>query len=249
MHPYLNIAVKAIRSAAKFLIDATLHINFLQANDEHKNKPHLIENTLNKVENNLITNILRAYPMHNISSINVKENNNSAITWIINPLNGISNFIYKIPFFAISIAVCKDNIIEHGVIYNPILDELFVCSKGHGAQLNNKKIRVSANKDLSYALIALQNKSLNINHQEQFHYFARNFGSEALHLAFVAAGRLDGYYGMDVNALAIPAGILLIKESGGYVTDIDPLDETIINNKILASNPKIYSKLHEIVAS
>lgn len=249
MHPYLNIAIKAARSAAKFLIDATLHPNLLEARDEDRNSSSSIEKIINKVESTLIKQILRAYPQHNIRSVNFQEDNNSDITWIIEPLNGVSNFMYMIPFFAISIAICKGDIVEHGLIYNPILDELFVASKGSGAQLNNKKIRVSKNKRLSDLLIALQNKSLDAKQQVKFNNFSRNLGSEALHLAFVAAGRLDGYYGFKVNSLSVQAGILLVKESGGYVTDVDPLEESLNNTSILASNPKVYSELNTIISS
>lgn len=253
MHPHLNIAVKAARSAAKVLIDAILHSNLVHESKD-LGKSDLIDKIVKSAENTIINNILRAYPKHNIYTTNSREINSSEITWIIDPLNGRLNFIYGIPFFAISIAIFNENFLDHGLIYNPILDELFVATKGNGAKLNNRKIRVAINKKSFDPLIAAINPDFDQNKnnknqasKEQINFINRNLGSEALHLAFVAAGRLDGYYELDVNPLKIAAGILLVKESGGYVNDIDLLsllsNGSISNSSIIAGNPKIYSQL------
>lgn len=251
MHPHLNIAVKAARSAAKVLIDAILHSNLGNEYKDLGKSSDLIDKIVKSAENTIINNILRAYPKHNIYTTNIKEINGSEITWMIDSLNGRLNFIYGIPFFAISIAILNDNFLEHGLIYNPILDELFVATKGNGAKLNNRKIRVAMNKKSFDPLIAAIepnfNKNIDKAQKDQINLVNRDLGSEALHLAFVAAGRLDGYYEQDVNPLKIAAGILLVKESGGYVNDIDLLsllsNSSINNSSIIAGNPKIYSKL------
>lgn len=262
MHPYLNIAVKAARSAAKFLMDSILHLNLSDVRNNYQknsslinsdflnnnNNNNIICNIIQKVENTLVNYIVRSYSQHNIYSVNgLSRKNNSDVTWIIQPLTGELNFIYGIPFFAISIAICKAGIIEHGLIYNPVLDELFIASKGNGAQLNNKKIRVSTNKKMPNLLIASSNGNADFNklNLDKCNVLHRNLGSEALHLAFVAADRLDGYCGLKVSSLEVAAGILLVKEAGGYVTDVNFVDLTLDYISIIASNPKIYSELSE----
>ena len=160
------------------------------------------------------------------------------------------NFVHGFPFFAVSIGVMNGDHIEHGVVYNPISDELFTASRGSGAQLNSKRIRCSQNNKLSEAFLAVDltlllqkyNNKKNISVRG-----CRDLGSAALHLAFVAAGRLDGYCDFDLKPWDIAAGALLVREAGGYITDFNGKDQFLESGNVVAANQKIHQQLLETV--
>lgn len=260
MHPYLNIAIKAARTAGKIIVDATLRPNIVEVRKKSEEILDLVTNIDKAAEEAILNTILRAYPTHNIKTEESGEQfNNSEFTWIIDPLDGTLNFVYGLPFFAVSIAVMQGSNIEHGVVYNPIADELFVASKGSGAQLNNKKIRCSSNYKLTEALLAIDTDLLcqwdiyNNNKKKSLlrgetGIINRDMGAAALQLAFVASGRLDGYCAVDLKPWDIAAGALLVKESGGYITDFNGKAEFFNNGNIVVGNPKIYNQLIELVS-
>jgi myo-inositol-1(or 4)-monophosphatase len=237
MHPYLNVAIKAARSAGRVIVDAILHPGFTYLN--------------RKSTDAIINTVTRIYPEHNIIT---PENNGSLdqsnINWIIDPLNGSYNFTRGLPFFAVSIGVIDAaGNVEHAVVYNPAYDELFVASKGSGTQLNNKKIRCSTNPKPEEALVAI---NLNLLHSQTNQgknivepMNNRYIGCPAIHLAFVAAGRLDGYCDYNLHPWDLAAGILLVKESGGYVTDFNGRIDVLNNGNVISANTKMHSKLLE----
>jgi myo-inositol-1(or 4)-monophosphatase len=185
--------------------------------------------------------------------------------WIVDPLDGTSNFLHGIPHFAISIAVEDPHgsqgkpEITHGMVYQPLTDEGFWAEKGRGAWVQGNRLRVSARRDLSEALIATGIPFLGhgdfVEWSRIFGAVApevagiRRFGSAALDLAWVAAGRFDGYWESGLQSWDIAAGWLLVKEAGGFVTDYRGADRALEKREVLAANDGLHSKLHKLVAN
>ena len=177
--------------------------------------------------------------------------------WIVDPLDGTTNYIHGIPHWAISIALEFKKEIVSAVIYDPIKDELFVAEKGVGAWLNNRRLRVSNRKILSEMLFATglpfgtkPDLSTTLKEIESLMPLCsgiRRNGSAALDLAYVAAGRFDGYWERNLNAWDIAAGILLVKEAGGFVNSIIENDNPLISGNIIASNTHIYEKFARLI--
>ena len=185
--------------------------------------------------------------------------------WIVDPLDGTSNFLHAIPHFSISIAVEDPRgaggrpEITQGLVYQPLTDESFWAEKGRGSWLNERRLRVSARRDLADALIATGVPFKGHGDQERFARILkavapevagiRRFGSAALDLAWVAAGRFDGYWEEDLHAWDIAAGILLVREAGGFVTDFKGADRALEEGQVLAGNDYLHSKLHRLVGT
>jgi myo-inositol-1(or 4)-monophosphatase len=185
--------------------------------------------------------------------------------FIVDPLDGTTNFLHGIPHFSIAIAVEDPNgaqgrpEITHGLIYQPLTDESFWAEKGRGAWLQDQRLRVSARRDLSEALIATGIPFMGHgNFAEWSRIFGavapevagiRRLGSAALDLAWVAAGRFDGYWESDLKPWDVAAGMLLVKEAGGFVTDYRGQDMAMQRNQFLAANDGLHSKLHKLVAN
>lgn len=247
MHPYINIGVKAARLIGKILVESMLHFNLDPT--KRKNEFHDLTTKFElSLAKSAISIISKAYPSHNIKTQNSTHENGSEFTWLIDPLNGALNFWYGIPLFAVSIAVLNGDNIEHGVIYNPISNELFLATKGSGARLNDKRIRVSSNSKIENSLLSI-NSNLLINNNTEIEnnlIVNRDLGSSALQLAFLAAGRLDGYCDRNLDLLKIAAGALIVKEAGGYVSDFNNKQDLLISGNILAGNPKIYNELFNL---
>jgi len=183
--------------------------------------------------------------------------------WIVDPLDGTSNFLHGIPHFAISIAVEEPKPngrgeITQGLVYQPLTDESFWAEKGRGAWLHDRRLRVSARRDLSEALVATGIPFLGHGDFEEWtKIFAavapevagiRRLGSAALDLAWVAGGRFDGYWESDLKAWDVAAGMLLVKEAGGFVTDYRGGDQSMERSQFLAANDSLHSKLHKLLA-
>ena len=184
--------------------------------------------------------------------------------WIVDPLDGTSNFLHGIPHFSISIAV-EDPFgaggkpdITHGMVYQPLTDESFWAEKGRGAWLTDRRLRVSARRDLFEAVIGTGVPHLGRSDSERWSkiYAAigpqvagiRRFGSAALDLAWVAAGRMDGFWEDDLDPWDAAAGLLLVKEAGGFITDYRGQDQMLARRQYLAANGDLHSKLHKLVA-
>jgi len=183
--------------------------------------------------------------------------------WIVDPLDGTTNFLHGVPHFSISIAVEEKKPgggaeITQGLVYQPLTDESFWAEKGRGAWLHDRRLRVSARRDLADALIATGIPFLGHgNFEEWTRIFSaiapevagiRRFGSAALDLAWVAAGRFDGYWESDLAPWDVAAGMLLVKEAGGFVTDFRGGDQTMERRQFLAANDSLHSKLHKLLA-
>jgi myo-inositol-1(or 4)-monophosphatase len=177
--------------------------------------------------------------------------------WIVDPLDGTTNFLHSIPQFAISIALEREGTIVAGVIYNPATEELFTAERGKGAFLNDKRLRVAARKRLAEAVVACGLPHLGRGDLALFRKeFAavqekvaglRRFGSAALDLAWVAAGRLDGYWERDLSPWDMAGGIIMVREAGGFVTDINGRDDIFGNSEILAGNDTMHRELLALI--
>ena len=173
--------------------------------------------------------------------------------WIIDPLDGTTNFLHSIPLFAISVALERDGEIVAGIVYNPISDELFAAERGKGAFLNDRRLRVAARRSLEDCVV-----NLGIPHLGRGDHDAwlatqrvimartqgiRRTGTAALDLAWVAAGRFDGFVETGLSAWDIAAGIILVKEAGGYVTDMRNRDVSLKSGEVVAANPEVHNEL------
>ena len=260
MHPMLNIAVRAARAAGNVITRGYENRSDLEI---HSKGAHDFVTKIDKeAELTIIGKIQQSFPDHSFigeEGGNIKGN--SDFTWIIDPLDGTSNFIAGIPHFAVSIALTFKGKLDQAVIFDPIRGELFTASKGSGAQLNNFRLRCTNAKDLSNTLLATalpfkDKSSLNDDLAKFANVFkdcadVRRSGSAALDLAYVAAGRYDGYWEKGLQAWDMAAGELLVKESGGLVTDYagnnDPLyDELKLAgsaNGLVAGNPRVVQNI------
>ncbi len=234
----LNVMIKASEKASKILIRDFGEIEKLQVSK--KGPSDFVTNSDLKVEKIIIEELKKARPNFSfISEENgVKKKKDTKNTWIIDPIDGTINFLHGIPHFAISIALKNNNEIVSGLIYDPIKDEMFFAEKNNGAFFNNQRIRVSNKNKINECLFAVGG-----NFKEELNFNNRKLGCAALDMAYVASGRLDGYFQKNLNLWDIAAGFLLVKEAGGVVDDIDL--NKIENIKIVATNPNINAKFRE----
>ena len=253
----INVMVKACRKAAKTLIRDFGEIENLQVSI--KGPGDFVTASDKKVEKILIDELQKARPNYSILSEEIgKINNDESFKWIIDPIDGTANFLHGIPHFAISIGLEHDGEIICGIIYDPIKDEMFVAEKGNGSYLNNQRIRVSSRSKLENCIIFTGGPKIGVKNRELFlkEYnnvsskvptTIRKLGSASLDMAYVAAGRCDGFWQRDLKYWDIAAGIILVRESGGFVTDFKGEKEYMQNKTILVTNSKINTEMIEIL--
>ncbi len=234
----LNIMIKASDKASKILIRDFGEVEKLQVSK--KGPKDFVTNADLKAEKIIIEELKKARPHYSILSeeSGYSENEDLKNTWIIDPIDGTVNFLHGIPHFAISIALKTNNEIVSGLIYDPIKDELFFAEKNNGAYFNNHRIRVSKRNDLNECLFVTGEKMKN-----EPNIPLRKSGCAALDLAYIASGRCDGYFQNGLNLWDIAAGIILIKEAGGIINDINLNNNE--NIKVIASNSNINAKFKE----
>ncbi len=236
--PNLNIMIKASQKASKALIRDFGEIEKLQVSV--KGPSNFVSNADTKAEKIIIEELMKAKKNYSIISEEdgSKINSDSENVWIIDPIDGTSNFLHGIPHFAISIALKSNNEIISGLIYDPIKDEIFYAEKNSGAFFNNQRIKVSKKKEIENCLFATGGKEKIISG-----FITRKTGSAALDMAYVAAGRYDGYFQNNLNLWDVAAGIIIIKEAGGIVNEINLSNHS--NIKIIASSSRINEKMLE----
>ena len=236
--PNLNIMIKASQKASKALIRDFGEIEKLQVSV--KGPSNFVSNADTKAEKIIIEELMKAKKNYSIISEEdgSKINSDSENVWIIDPIDGTSNFLHGIPHFAISIALKSNNEIISGLIYDPIKDEMFYAEKNSGAFFNNQRIKVSKKKEIEDCLFATGGKEKVIPD-----FITRKTGSAALDMAYVAAGRYDGYFQNNLNLWDVAAGIIIIKEAGGIVNEINLSNHN--NIKIIASSSRINEKMLE----
>ena len=234
----LNVMIKASEKASKILIRDFGEIENLQVSRKGPND--FVTNSDIKTERIIIDELKKAKPNYSIISeeYGIEINKDEKNTWLIDPIDGTINFLHGIPHFAISIALKSDNEIVSGIIFDPIKNELFFAEKDNGAYFNNQRIRVSRKNEINDCLFVTGGK---IKIEPNLTY--RRSGCAALDMAYVASGRYDGYFQNNLKIWDIAAGIILIKEAGGIINDID-LNKTE-NIKVIASSEDINAKLIE----
>jgi len=234
----LNIMIKAAEKASRALIRDFGEIEKLQVS--LKGPTDFVSSADLKAEKIIIEELKKARPYYSIISEEdgSESNKDKKNTWIIDPIDGTTNFLHGVPHFAISIALKSENEIVSGLIYDPIKDEMFYAEKDNGAFFNNHRIRVSQKKELNACLFATGGKS-----EFEMDLAIRKSGSAALDIAYVAAGRYDGYFQNDLNLWDIAAGIIILKEAGGMINEIDLSQNK--NIQIRASSMAINEKMHK----
>jgi len=232
----LNLMIKASEKASKVLIRDFGEIEKLQVSK--KGPTDFVTNSDLKTEKIIIEELKKARPNYSIISEEngIENNKDKKNTWIIDPIDGTVNFLHGIPHFAISIALQSNDEIISGLIFDPIKNEMFYAEKNNGAFFNNQRIRVSKKNNMNECLFVTGGKIIN-----ELDFTYRKTGSAALDMAYVASGRYDGYFQNNLNIWDIAAGIILIKEAGGIINDIDiSINKNI---KIIASSTEINRKL------
>jgi len=252
----LNIAMSAARSASDIISRAIYKIDTL--NIATKGSNSFVTEIDLLAEQVIIETIRKAYPNHTIlaeESGLLKGDDDT--TWIIDPLDGTTNYIHGYPQFCVSIGIKRGDVLEHALISDPMRQEIFTASRGRGARVNNRRIRVSKRNRLDSALLGtgfpVKNKRLLKTYLATLEALLNNSsgvrraGSAALDLAYVAAGRLDGFWEFDLQAWDMAAGVLLIKEAGGLVADFNGAEKYLETGNIIAGNPKIFKALLQTV--
>ncbi len=260
MHALLNVAVMAARRAGAVLIRNLPKLEKLKV--EQKGHNDYVSDADHAAERAVIDVIQRHYPDHAIlaEESGMQGNEDSDTVWIIDPLDGTTNYLHGFPVFAVSIGVKVDGRLSHGVVYDPLRQDLFTASRGAGAQLNEHKIRVSGQKELERALIGTGFPYRQANSDlEPFLSMlgkvlkntsgVRRPGAAALDLCYVAAGRLDAFWETGLAPWDLAAGSLIIREAGGIISGLDGSEGYLDSGHVLCGTPKIYSAIAKLCAS
>jgi myo-inositol-1(or 4)-monophosphatase len=259
LHPMLNIAIKAARAAGNVINRASLDLDLLKVNTKSPND--FVTEVDQAAENVIIDTILAAYPGHGIlaeESGRERGAKHSEYLWIIDPLDGTTNFIHGFPVYAVSIALAHRGQVQQAVVYDPSRNDLFYASKGRGAFLNDKRLRVSRRTRMGEALIGTGfpfRKGDNFKRYVQmFEAVMQNCaglrrpGAAALDLCYVAAGYYDAFFETGLSPWDLAAGSLMITEAGGLVGNFTGEADYMYQRELVAGNPKIYGQLVQILA-
>jgi myo-inositol-1(or 4)-monophosphatase len=254
LHPMLNIAVKAARAAGALINRASLDIEKLQVQTKSAND--FVTEVDQAAEQVIIETILQAYPGHGIlaeESGRSKGAKDSEFVWIIDPLDGTTNFIHGFPVYSVSIALAHRGVVQQAVVYDPTRNDLFVASRGRGAYLNERRLRVSKRTRLAECLIGT---GFPFRQGDNFKRYMRMFeelmplcaglrrpGSAALDLCYVAAGYYDGFFETGLNPWDVAAGSLMITEAGGLVGNFTGEADFLYQRELVCGNPKVYGQL------
>ena len=255
--PQINLITKACIKASRSLIRDFGEIENLQVSS--KGPGDFVTSADKRTEKILIEELQKAHPEYGIitEETGIINKSNTKNRWIIDPIDGTFNFMNGVPQFAISIGYEEENEIKCGVIFNPIMNEMFCAEKGNGAYLNNSRIRVSKKNKIKDALIVTGGpKSASKIKDKIFSEYinvsnnvsnVRKFGSAALDVAYVACGRFDGYWQRELNYWDIAAGIIIVKEAGGFIDFFEEDKNAPLKKNILASNSFIHEELRELI--
>ncbi len=256
MQPVLNVAISAARQAGEIILRYREMLDRIQIHQ--KGPKDLFSEVDIKAEQAILNVISKAYPDHGfIAEESGVHHTNTEHTWLVDPLDGTNNYLHGYPYYCVSIALKVKDKIECGVIFDPIRQECFSAFRGEGARLNDRRMRVSSKViELHQALIGSTfpyHPSAESAYHAKFHQVAgavagvRKVGAAALELAYLAAGRLDGFLGIHLGPWDIAAAALLVQESGGFVTDLDGEDHYLKKGHILAANPKIFKLIAQML--
>ncbi|OGA52647.1 MAG: inositol monophosphatase [Betaproteobacteria bacterium RIFCSPLOWO2_12_FULL_62_58] len=256
MHPMLNIAVKAARRAGSIINRATRNLDIVAVKEKAAND--YVSDVDREAEHAIIRTLLEAYPDHSILAEESGAAGKSEYQWIVDPLDGTTNFLHGFPQYAVSIALSHRGIVTQAVIYDPARNDLFTATRGRGAYLNDQRIRVSKRIQLKSSLIGTGFPFRQFEHIDAYFAMLRDMmkntagvrrpGAAALDLAYVAAGRLDGFWELGLSSWDMAAGALLITEAGGLVGDLEGNNEYMTSGNIVAGTPKVFVALLRLIA-
>lgn len=257
MSPFLHTAIKAARRAGSIIVRG---LNQDELRIDVKGQSDYVTEIDRQAEDAILQILTTAYPDHAIvAEESGVSGGNGEYEWVIDPLDGTTNFMHGFPQFSVSIALKRRGVLEQAVIYDPMRDELFTASRGAGARLNDRRLRVTPCRQLQDALLGTGFPYRDMSHLDTYLEVFRAFipatsgirrpGSAALDLAYVAAGRLDGFWEFGLKPWDIAAGALLVQEAGGLVGDVRGGMNHLQSGNIVAANPKIFKlmlqKLHQ----
>jgi myo-inositol-1(or 4)-monophosphatase len=257
MHALVNIAVRAARRAGDLIVRHSTRLHELTISSKARND--FVTEVDRLAEREIIDTIRHLYPNHAFLGEEGGRSGEGDELWIIDPLDGTTNFLHGFPTYAVSIAFQRRGVLEHAVVYDPARQELFTASKGAGATLDGRRIRVSGQRALEGALIGT-GFPYHDNAQYMDQYLAmfkavsaraagiRRPGAAALDLAYVAAGRLDGFWEIGLRPWDIAAGALLIREAGGLVANLRGNDGFLTSGNVAAGTPRVFTELLHVFA-
>lgn len=257
MHGMINIGIRAARRAGEVMIRQWNQLDALQITDKGR---HDYVTQVDLMAEETIVGVIRDhYPDHAILAEERGAVGEHEYTWIIDPLDGTTNYLHGFPVFAVSIAVAHRGELQHAVVYDPMRQEIFTATRGAGAQLDGRRIRVSRRQHLSGSLIAT-GFPFRISDERVDIYLkmlravmlessgVRRPGAAALDLCYVAAGRVDGFWELGLSKWDIAAGALIIREAGGRISDFHGTDRYLESGNVVAGNPKVYAGLSKLLA-
>jgi myo-inositol-1(or 4)-monophosphatase len=259
LHPMLNIAIRAARAAGSIINRASLDVDLLTVNTKSPND--YVTEVDQAAERVIIETLLNAYPGHGIlaeESGSTHGAKHSEYKWIIDPLDGTTNFIHGFPVYNVSIALAHRDVVQQGVVYDPTRNDLFYATRGRGAFLNDRRLRVSKRTRMSDCLIGT---GFPFRRGDNFKRYVQMFeavmqhcaglrrpGAAALDLCYVAAGWYDGFFETGLNPWDIAAGSLIITEAGGLIGNFTGEADYLYQREVVAGNPKIYGQLVQLLA-
>jgi len=259
MEPMVNIALRAARKAGEMIARATERSDLIKIDEKGRND--FVTEIDHAAEREIIYHLRKAYPDHSIigEESGYLQGENDDYQWIIDPLDGTTNFIHGIPHFAVSIGCRHKGRLEHGVVFDPMRREEFTASRGRGAQLNGKRLRVSGRTGLAGSIVAtgIPFNRPSIDHMEPYlgcltdlaqqSSGIRRLGVASLDLAYMAAGRFDVFWEMNLKPWDIAAGVLLVKEAGGLVSDFRGGENYMESGNIVCATPKLFKPTLQVV--
>lgn len=251
----LNTAVKAARAAGKIINQGSLNLDRLTIKTKQEND--YVSEIDQKAEQAIVQILRDAYPSHAILAEESGESGESEYQWVIDPLDGTTNFLHDFPQFAVSIALVHRGTLDQAVIYDPVRNDLYTASRGRGAFLNERRIRVSKRDKLQDALIGTGFPYRDFTHLDAYMAMFRDLvqktsgvrrpGSAALDLAYTAAGRFDGFWEIGLSKWDIAAGCLMVQEAGGLVSDFSGNENYLESGNIVAGSPRIFHQLLQTI--
>ena len=261
MHPMVNIALRAAREAGELIAHASDRLDLFDV--EHKASRDYVTEIDRASERLIVEQLHKTYPDHGITGEEEGETFKAAVgveyQWLIDPLDGTTNFIHGIPHFAVSLACLRKGRLEHAIVLDPMRHEEFTASRGAGAQLNGRRIRVSKRRTLEDTLLGTGIPFLETQQKHLGAYLKtlqlltercagiRRGGAAALDLAYVAAGRLDGFWEIGLKPWDIAAGALLVQEAGGLLCDVAGGHDYVASGHIVAANPKCLKPMMQLI--
>ncbi|GAB1390298.1 MAG: inositol monophosphatase [Rubrivivax sp.] len=259
LHPMLNIAIKAARAAGSIINRASLDLDALKVTSKGPND--FVSEVDRAAEQAVIEILLEAYPGHGILAEETGRTHgakNSEFTWIIDPLDGTTNFLHGFPVYAVSIALAHRNQVQQAVVYDPTRNDLFFASRGRGAYLNDRRLRVSRRTRMAEALIGT---GFPFRKGDNFKRYVKMFeevmqncaglrrpGAAALDLCYVAAGYYDGFFETGLSPWDVAAGSLMITEAGGLIGNFTGEADYLHQREVVAGTPRVYGQLVQILA-